>query len=101
MRQALQPQDRFVASCGGPHRHRSLAMLLRISGFLVACLLAPTSAWAAWYEQAVEWSLDGEVFSGVLVYDDSSSQPRPGLLMVPNWMGVNASAIERAREIAG
>ena len=76
-------------------------MLLRISGFLVACLLASTSAWAAWHEQAVEWSLDGEVFSGVLVYDDSSSQPRPGLLMVPNWMGVNASAVERAREIAG
>lgn len=78
-------------------------MLSRISGFLIAFLLAsaPLPAAAEWHEQAVEWSLDGETFSGVLVYNGSSSKPRPGLLMVPNWMGVNASAVERAREIAG
>ena len=40
-------------------------------------------------------------FSGFLVYDDSDDDRRPGLVMVPNWMGVTADALERARAIAG
>ena len=49
----------------------------------------------------VEWSIGQERFSGVLVYDDEDNERRPGLVMVPNWLGVNASAIEKASRIAG
>lgn len=49
----------------------------------------------------VEWSIGQERFSGVLVYDDEDNERRPGLVMVPNWRGVNASAIEKASRIAG
>lgn len=58
-------------------------------------------AQAAWHTQTVEWQLDDAAYSGVLVYDDASKEKRPGIVMVPNWMGVNDAAVDRAREIAG
>jgi dienelactone hydrolase len=56
---------------------------------------------AAMKTQPVEWQLDGTTFSGVLVYDDGDSDKRPGLVMVPNWKGVNDSAIAKATQLAG
>lgn len=49
----------------------------------------------------MSWSHGGTDFDGYLVYDDSESDKRPGLVMVPNWMGVNDSAIAKAKQIAG
>lgn len=51
--------------------------------------------------EPVEWSIGSERFSGVLVYDDEGDARRPGLVMVPNWKGVNESAIAKARQVAG
>lgn len=63
--------------------------------------LAATQAWAAMKTQPLEWQHDGTTFSGVLVYDDEGDARRPGVVMVPNWRGVNASAIAKAEQIAG
>jgi len=63
--------------------------------------LAATPAWAAMKSQPLEWQHDGTTFSGVLVYDDEGDARRPGVVMVPNWRGVNASAIAKAEQIAG
>jgi len=63
--------------------------------------LAATPAWAAMKTQPLEWQHDGTTFSGVLVYDDEGDARRPGVVMVPNWRGVNASAIAKAEQIAG
>lgn len=63
--------------------------------------LAAMPAMAAMKTQPVEWQLDGTTFSGVLVYDDGDSDKRPGLVMVPNWKGVNDSAIAKAKQLAG
>ncbi len=49
----------------------------------------------------VQWKIGSQGFSGFLVYDDAGPARRPGLVMVPNWMGVNDSAIEKARKVAG
>ena len=76
-------------------------MFLRSVILLAALIFATRPAMAAWHTQSVEWELDGETFSGVLVYDKSTDAARPGIVMVPNWMGVNEAAVERAREIAG
>jgi len=65
-----------------------------LSGF--AC-----AAQAKMVHQTVEWTLDGTSFKSVLVYDDASSAKRPGLVMVPNWYGVNDAAIKKADMIAG
>ncbi|MFY2762969.1 dienelactone hydrolase family protein [Arenimonas sp. MALMAid1274] len=51
--------------------------------------------------ELTSWQYGGVEFDGYLVYDDVSPDRRPGLLMVPNWMGVNDAAIEKAKQIAG
>ena len=60
-----------------------------------------TPAFAAMQNRAVEWKVGNDTFSGVLVYDDASTAPRPGLVMVPNWMGMSQTNITRAAGIAG
>lgn len=49
----------------------------------------------------LEWGYKGTEFSGYVIYDDYSGAIRPGVAMVPNWMGVNDAAIEKAKVIAG
>lgn len=69
---------------------------------LAACCAAlAATVQAAPKSEPVQWTLEGATFEGVLVYDDAVRRPRPGLLMVPNWRGVNAAAVEKARRVAG
>jgi len=51
--------------------------------------------------RAVEWTQGGTRFHSVLIYDDASTAKRPGLVMVPNWYGVNDAAVKKAEMIAG
>ncbi|MEO8810088.1 MAG: dienelactone hydrolase family protein [Rhodanobacter sp.] len=76
---------------------------MRITRLLCMLVLAGSSAavQAKMVHRAVEWTLDGTSFHGVLVYDDASAAKRPGLLMVPNWYGVNEAAVKKAEMIAG
>lgn len=67
----------------------------------LSLLLCTAPALAAMKADPVDWTIDDATYSGVLVYEDANAIPRPGLVMVPNWMGVNASAIEKAKELAG
>jgi dienelactone hydrolase len=67
---------------------------------LALLALSSPSAFAAMQAEPVTWELDGTSFRGVLVYDDGGAK-RPGLLMVPNWMGVTERSVEHAKEIAG
>ncbi|BAN47913.1 dienelactone hydrolase family protein [Metapseudomonas resinovorans] len=71
---------------------------LLLSSLLFA-MAGPT--WAAMVTQAVPYEIDGKAFQGTLVYDDAVKTPRPGLLMVPNWLGVTPAAAEQAKVIAG
>lgn len=73
--------------------HRLAAML--------SLFLSTSPALAAMTSTPVEWSVDDTVYSGVLVFDDANAIARPGLVMVPNWMGVTDSAVEKARQLAG
>lgn len=70
--------------------------------FAIGLLLAAVPAFAAMQTRPVEWSVGAERFSGYLVYDDEAGDddPRPGLVMFPNWMGVTELALERARQVA-
>lgn len=70
-------------------------------GAAVLLGMAALPATAAMQAKPVEWQQDGATFSGVLVFDDSDNDKRPGLVMVPNWKGVNESAIAKARQLAG
>jgi dienelactone hydrolase len=59
------------------------------------------SALAAVRSDVVTWTRAGTTYSGWVVYDDATKDKRPGLVMVPNWYGANASALEKAKAIAG
>ncbi|MGA8277227.1 MAG: dienelactone hydrolase family protein [Rhodanobacteraceae bacterium] len=56
---------------------------------------------AAMVAKAVPYQVGNTRFEGELVYDDASKTSRPGLVMAPNWYGVNAAAIAKAKQIAG
>jgi dienelactone hydrolase len=76
---------------------------MRISRLCGLLLLAGSSfaVQAKMVHRAVEWSQDGIRFHSVLVYDDASTAKRPGLVMVPNWYGINDAAVTKAEMIAG
>ena len=38
---------------------------------------------------------------GVLLYDDAVKTPRPGVLLVPNWLGINEPNLKQAELVAG
>jgi dienelactone hydrolase len=71
--------------------------------FIIALglLFAAAPAFAKMQAKPVEWTLDGKAFSGFLVYDDATSAKRPGLLMVPDWMGAGDNAVAKAEHVAG
>src|SRR5690348_18248872 len=73
---------------------KSLLALLLLFG------VAPF-AHAAMRTQTVDYSVDGKAMQGVLVWDDAVKAPRPGLLMIPDWVGINPVNIDFARSIAG
>ncbi len=75
-------------------------LFVRLISILLA-LFITLPASAKLVANPVTWTLDGTNFQGMLIYDDSSSAKRPGLVMVPNWTGINDIAVEKAKHIAG
>lgn len=73
----------------------------RFAPFLFVGLFLAGPASAAMVNERIPYTLDGQAFEGVLVYDDSVKTPRPAVLMAPNWMGVTDAAIEKAGMLAG
>jgi len=49
----------------------------------------------------IAYEVEGQAYQGLLVYDDAVKDKRPGLLMVPNWMGVTENAAKKAYRAGG
>ena len=75
-------------------RKISLAWLALAAFWSAPLLAAPVS-------RPVSWKVGNQAFSGFVVYDDASTGKRPGLLMVPDWLGVTPDAVEKAKQVAG
>lgn len=67
-----------------------------VFGFFIA-----SPVFAKMVTEPVDWKTDGTTFKSVLVYDDAVATKRPGLVMVPNWYGLNDTAVKKAEMIAG
>ncbi|MGE0487388.1 MAG: dienelactone hydrolase family protein [Gammaproteobacteria bacterium] len=66
---------------------------------VAACAFAVCTQ-AAVREQTVDYR-DGDLaLQGALYYDDARSGPRPGVLVIHEWWGLNDYARERARQLA-
>ena len=68
---------------------------------LFTATLLPTLAQAEMVTRTLAYSVDKTTIESVLVYDDAVTTKRPALVMVPNWMGINAAQIAKAKAIAG
>jgi dienelactone hydrolase len=68
---------------------------------LVFAVLCAVPTFAAVVAKPVAWELGKTKFEGTLVYDDAVKTPRPGLVAVPNWMGVTPANIKQVEGLAG
>jgi dienelactone hydrolase len=66
----------------------------------IAAMLASPLAHASLIDTPLSFSIDDTEFAGVLIHDDAQPAKR-ALLMVPNWMGINAENLQQARLVAG
>lgn len=67
---------------------------------LTAVLVLMAQARADIVERVVEYK-DGETtLKGVVVYDDAKDVQMPGVVVVPEWWGVNEFAVAQARQLA-
>ncbi len=72
-----------------------------MKSLIAAVLLVGSVGYAKSVSKPVAYELGPTKFEGVLIYDDAVKTPRPGLVLVPNWMGINAANLKQAEEIAG
>jgi dienelactone hydrolase len=69
----------------------------------IAALLFGFSSFAnaAMQTKTIDYTAHGKAMRGVLIWDDAAKTPRPGLLLIPNWRGINDANIAKAKTIAG
>ncbi len=76
-------------------------MNIRATAIIAAGLaFFAAAAQAKLVEKAVAYEHDGTKLSGFLVYDDAKAGPRPGVLVVHEWWGLNDYTKNRARQLA-
>jgi dienelactone hydrolase len=73
---------------------------MRIAFALLLCCSA-AGAQAAMVARPVEYDVGGKKMQSVLVYDDAVKTPRPGLVMTPDWKGMNDDQVALAKQVAG
>jgi dienelactone hydrolase len=49
----------------------------------------------------VAYEFNGEALEGLLIYAEGHTAPRPGLVVVPNWLGINEASARKAIRVAG
>lgn len=58
------------------------------------------NAHSAIVTEPVEYKDKDTVLEGFITYDDSSKKPKPGVLLVPDWMGVSELTKKQAAKVA-
>jgi dienelactone hydrolase len=71
-----------------------------IKKILLTILLFPTLSQAAIKTLNVEYSQGGQILEGVLTYDEDLTGKRPGVVIVPDWLGIGENSKMRAVQMA-
>jgi dienelactone hydrolase len=74
-----------------------IATFALLSGFV---LVFAGPAFAALQHKTVEYKVEGKTFKGYLVWDDAVTGKRPGIVVYPEWWGINAYSKKRADMLA-
>jgi dienelactone hydrolase len=75
------------------------AFLSAVVGLAVAALIS-TAAGAKVVTKTIPYTYEGKTLQGYLAYDDAKKGPRPGVLVVHEWWGLNDYAKSRTRQLA-
>src|SRR5262249_54090705 len=67
----------------------------------VSLFLGFGAAHAAVVTKTIDYDVNGKKMQSVLVYDDATKTARPGLVMTPDWKGMNDDQVALAKQIAG
>ena len=68
--------------------------------FFLAALLSAAAAQAKVVGKTIDYEQGGEKLKGYLAYDDAKSGPRPGVLVIHEWWGLNDYIKHRAEQLA-
>src|SRR5437588_6590133 len=74
---------------------------MKVTVLALLLFLGATVARAAVHTEVVEYKHGDVVLEGYLAYDDSSTDRRPGVLVVHEWTGHNPYVRKRAEQLAG
>lgn len=66
---------------------------------LTLAVLLSAPAMAALIQKKVGYELDKVKFEGVLISEDGG-KPKPGIVLVPNWLGINEANLKQAELVA-
>lgn len=75
-------------------------LIKNVLSALALSLFLPKLAMAEIKLETVEYKDGDTVCEGAIAFDDASKTPRPGVLLVPDWMGVSDYAKGRAKQVA-
>jgi dienelactone hydrolase len=67
---------------------------------LAMFLFAPRAAEGAIKSEPVEYKDGDTTLKGIVFYDDSTQDKRPGVVVVPEWWGINDYIQSRAKQLA-
>ncbi|HEY7885503.1 MAG TPA: dienelactone hydrolase family protein, partial [Cellvibrionaceae bacterium] len=76
-------------------------MIQRLALTAATSLVFTTAAFAEIVSETVEYTVDGDSFTGYMVYDDDIEGERPGILIVHEWWGHNEFVRSQAERLAG
>src|SRR5262249_17721824 len=77
----------------GPMTRWAIAMAITLT--------AAGAAPAAVQTKEINYESDGVKLKGFLAYDDATADKRPGVLVFPEWWGLNDYAKDRCKQLAG
>ena len=72
-----------------------------VAGMLLLCLALAGVSSAAIHTETVPYKCGDVTLKGYLAYDDTTTAKRPGVLVAPEWWGLNDYARMRAEKVAG
>lgn len=75
-------------------------MRIRLFALAFFSLLA-TPLQAAMVAKPIDYEVGGKKMQSMLVYDDAVKTLRPGIVMTPDWLGMNPDQVALAKRIAG
>jgi|TARA_B110000438_G_scaffold168586_2_gene161139 dienelactone hydrolase len=78
-----------------------VGMSFRLIHLFPLVAITTLCAWGEQVTKVVQHQLGDLMFESTIVYSDLGGELKPGILMIPNWMGPTEGSLDKAKKIAG